>query len=386
MTLVTVQAFAQCKPIIRARTANNITINVCDDTPAIETGDELTLAAADVKAAGKVTSVKKSALLGKNVVIALQDPSKEVLRFLAGAKEVTVTLPDKTTTFSATPNVEFSNYQSYSWSVGPATKGDQDDTSQSTGATGVRSRAAEEASTDSSGGNGALGLKYSAEYARGGLMGAFMPSAATKIGMQTLASVSINTTDQKDDGFVDDNRGSLGFRLIGLEFGNLFKQGKAGFDVRAAKALHHDIHDVDLAAVASGWVPMLPSLTVLSDGDFIAPPLSFTASLAYRDRDAASGSVRGAVFEGEALYHLFAYNQYMIDLSGTWTINSKKLRDANTPRTQRLYKAQISYLANAEKGFQVITTFEDGSAGVMLQKVRQYFLGVALSNLNLPGK
>jgi hypothetical protein len=96
-------------------------------------------------------------------------------------------------------------------------------------------------------------------------------------------------------------------------------------------------------------------------------------------------STKGRVFEGSALYHLFLLDQYEVSFSATLTHNDLNDQPASMPRTQRLYKAEIAYLENLESGFKVLTSIEDGSAGVMLRKVRQYFIGVAISKLNLGG-
>ncbi|HET9225173.1 MAG TPA: hypothetical protein VFR31_00785, partial [Thermoanaerobaculia bacterium] len=126
-------------------------------------------------------------------------------------------------------------------------------------------------------------------------------------------------------------------------------------------------------------------LTLFSrEGDFIAAPLSFKASYGYRDRDQSGESADGYVFEGSALYHLFLLDRFQISFNATWTHNDLDSSE-DVPSTQRLYKATIAYLEDPESGFKVLTSIEDGSAGVMLRKVRQYFIGVAVSKLNLNG-
>ncbi|MES1240696.1 MAG: hypothetical protein ABUT39_03660 [Acidobacteriota bacterium] len=78
-------------------------------------------------------------------------------------------------------------------------------------------------------------------------------------------------------------------------------------------------------------------------------------------------------------------DRFQLSFSATLTHNDLDNQSENIPRTQRLYKATISYLENLDSGFKVLTSIEDGSAGVMLRKVRQYFVGVAISKLDLNG-
>jgi hypothetical protein len=229
----------------------------------------------------------------------------------------------------------------------------------------------------------AIRLQYSADYARTGLLG----DPNTFLGnTQTLATVSIDTTDQDDPGLIDNNRATLGARWSIPPAGNLLKQGKLGIEGRGSKAFHQNVHDLDAAVTFAGWVPLLKTLNLFNDeGEFISTPLSFQVSYGYRSRNQAGETFHGKVFEASALYHIFAANQYKLDLGATWTVNDLTNRPATTPRTQRMYKATVSYLADPAKGFSVLTTIENGSAGVMLTKVRQYFVGLAISKLNFSG-
>ena len=182
------------------------------------------------------------------------------------------------------------------------------------------------------------------------------------------------------------NRATAGFRWDVPPAGNILKQGKIGFEGRASKAFHSDIHDLDAAVTFSGWVPVLKTINLFNDeGDYISAPLSFDVSYGYRNREEAGSSYKGRIFEASALYHIFAANRYKLDLSATWTVNDLSNRPATTPRTQRMYKAAVSYLADPAKGFSVLTTIEDGSAGVMLTDLRQYFIGLAISKLDFSG-
>jgi hypothetical protein len=136
----------------------------------------------------------------------------------------------------------------------------------------------------------------------------------------------------------------------------------------------------------SGWVPVLRSLTLFSSqGEFIAAPLTFNASYGYRQHSQDAGTTNGRVFEVVANYNLYLFDQYQLTLNGTLTHNDFDKPQAGVPATQRLYKAQIAYLANPRTGFSVVTSFENGSAGVMLHDVRQYFIGIALGRMNLGG-
>ena len=196
-----------------------------------------------------------------------------------------------------------------------------------------------------------------------------------------------DTTDQEDPDFVDNNRVALGVQAIGLHLGRAWMHGTAGIEARVEKGFHHSNRNADIVAKVSGWVPIARSVTLFpKNGVFIAAPLSFTASYGFRDKKVNQVASDGRVFEATALYHLFLFDSYRIDFSGWWTHSDVSDLPAGTAKTQRMFKAAVSYLANVDKGFEVLTSVENGSFGVMLKEVRQYFIGVALSKVNFGGK
>lgn len=371
LLLVSVSALAQCKDTLRAQSPSQIGLSLCpgEDRVMPKVGDTLVIEAGG----GKITTTvaDSQATLGTQIVdVDITDPAnaQENVLLLVGVDTATVELDE--TTFEVAvlqDSLTARNTLRYDWSVGPATQGDEDGESETS------------ESTDSSD-PGALRFRYSGEYARGGLFGRMKGRL-----VQTTAALAIDTTDQDSPDFIDNNQLSLGVRLTNLSAGRLWMHGKVGLEARAEKAFHQDVRNVDALVTVSGWVPVLRSFTLLSrEGEFIAAPLSFKASYGYRDRNQSGESVKGAVFEGSALYHLFLLDQFQISFSATWTHNDLD-QSENIPRTQRLYKATIAYLEDPTSGFKVLTSIEDGSAGVMLRKVRQYFIGVAVSKLSLNG-
>jgi hypothetical protein len=377
-------AFGQCNANVQAFSTTNIAVTElgnCDiGTPAV--GDSVSITAEGESIATTVVKFKgpiktATASIGGSLQLASVDPSPDKLQLINDGGTVTVKVDDKTITaqvLSPKPN-----YFKYDWSIGPATSGDAEGKSNSSSSAAAVT-ASDTSSTSSTADSGAIRFKYSAEYASSGMFG-------TKVGTaQTTATLDIDTTDQNDPSFIDNNRATLGFEWDLPPAGNLFKQGELGFQGRASKSAHQDIHDLDAAITFSGWLPVIRTLNLFNrGGDFISAPLSFTASYGYRNRNQQDDTFHGKVFEATALYHVFAIDRYKVDFNGTWTINDLSNRPATTPRTQRLYKATISYLVDPAKGFSMLTSFEDGSAGVMLTKVRQYFIGLALSKVNFSG-
>lgn len=379
LLLVSVCALAQCKDTLRAQSPSQIGLSLCpqEGRAMPKVGDTLVIAAGG----GKITTTvaDSQATLGMQIVdVDITDPAnaQENVLLLVGVDTATVELDS--TPFEVAvlqDSLTARNTLRYEWSVGPATQGEEDGESETAEPT---ADAPSDDSNDSS--PGALRFRYAGEYARGGLFGRMKNKL-----VQTTAALSIDTTDQDSPDFIDNNQLSLGVRLTNLSAGRLWMHGKVGLEARAEKAFHQDVRNVDALVTVSGWVPVLRSFTLLSrEGEFIAAPLSFKASYGYRDRDQSGESVKGAVFEGSALYHLFLLDQFQISFSATWTHNDLD-QSENIPRTQRLYKATIAYLEDPTSGFKVLTSIEDGSAGVMLRKVRQYFIGVAISKLNLNG-
>jgi|GEM_PF-2902929 len=364
-------AFGQCKPILdlTATSPSKIGFSLCPDKPVPNEGDAMVIEAGGGQI---VTTVKQSKLtLGTQIVRAeITEPAKaqEDMLLLVGVSTVTVKFGTNSLEVTVAKGPEALNTSHYEWSIGPATQGNKNTDTAGTTSTST-------ATVDN-----ALRFRYTGEYARGGFFG-----QKTNALLQTTASLSIDTTDQSSPDFIDNNRVSVGTRLTNLSFGRLLMHGNLGIEARLDKAFHQDVRDADAVVTASGWVPVIPSITLFSQSQFIAAPLSFKASYGYRDRSQAGESVKGRVFEGSALYNLFLFDRFQVSFSATLTNNDLDTQPANTPKTQRLYKGTIAYLENPDTGFKVLTSIEDGSAGVMLRKVRQYFLGIALSKIDLSG-
>jgi hypothetical protein len=376
LLLLTSAAYAQdCKNILQFPSATVVGLSLCK-APFPAVGDKITIEANGQSA--DATVEKSDFTLGTQIVqatptqgniIEMLDSSTATVKYGATTLSVEVQPP----AFAANNTFE------YKWSIGPATKGDQDGDTE--GGSGTTTTAADTpASDDSSGNTGALNLKYSLDYAHGGIFGI----QSNRL-LQSTASVSIDTTDQDSSDFIDNNRAAVGLNLIGLGAGRLWMHGEFGVEARLEKAFHHDIHNADAVAKVGGWIPVARPVNLFGKKQFITVPLTFSASYGYRNRQQEKESFDGRVFEATALYYFFALDRFMISLNGTLTVNDLSNRATTVPRTQRMYKATIAYLEdpdNPSNGFKVLTSIENGSFGVMLKEVRQYFVGVGFSKLS----
>lgn len=378
LLLATSAAFAQqdgCQDTIQFPSGTSVGLSLCKPPfPAI--GDKITIEANGQSV--EATVFASAPLMGPQSVGASASHT-DVISLLTGST-ATVKYGAQTITVKIQPPAfAAENKFETEWSIGPATTGDQDGDTED-GGDGTAVSAETPAGDDSSGNAGALNLKYSLDYAHGGIFGIQQDRL-----VQTTASLSIDTTDQDSPDFIDNNRATVGLSLIGLSAGRLWMHGEFGVEARLEKAFHRDIHNADVVAKVAGWVPIAPAVSLFGKKQFITVPLTFSASYGYRNRDQEEASFDGRVFEATALYHFFAFDRFMVSLNGTLTVNDLSNRAATIPRTQRMYKATIAYLENPDSpsdGFKVLTSIENGSFGVMLKEVRQYFIGVGFSKLS----
>jgi len=372
-----------CSPSqVQVQPNSRITVTFCEAVTMSE-GDKFNIDVGGVKFPVEAELVAQQGDIATTVNTKPVDASDPSVILLAEKQQddVTVLVGSESYPAKVIAKSLFTNYRRYKWALGPAETGDKSPGGASDGL--LRTHGIAPDATDSTGAGSsstAFRVQYSGEYANG------HPIGTKGVGWQTIGTLSIDTTDKHDPSFIDNNRGTFGAQLTQISLGGVVKQGRLGLEARASKAAHRDIHDFDGAMKLAGWLPIIPAFNFMnSSGDFIAPPLSFSASFGYRNRDQDGENFHGTVFEGTALYHLFSLDRINLDVNGTWTVSRMSNRPATTPKTQRLYKATISYLQNPDSGFSVLTTIEDGSAGVMLTKVRQYFLGLALSKINFSG-
>lgn len=366
------QLHAVCNAKAQLQPDGTITVTLLDCANVTVTpGTAFTIDAGGLTIPVEATKAVSDPLLGTLITTSVVTPGTAAVAALSqGQAAITVKIAGQTITGNIAAT--FTDYQRWHWALGPATK-----------------QGATPATPDAAGGGvpiagngsaGAFRLQYNGEVAKGRAFGSMNQA------FQTVASLSIDTTDQRDRGFIDNNRASFGVQWTRISAGRVLKQGRLGFEGHLSKAVHRDVRDADAVVTFAGWLPIVPTLNVLNtNGDFIAPPLSFELSYGYRNRHMQGDTFDGKVFEASALYNIFAANRWNVELSGTLTVDDLTNRPAATPRTQRMYKATIAYLQNPEKGFSIMTTIEDGSAGVMLVNVRQYFIGVALSKIRFSG-
>lgn len=376
--ILALSAHGACVAQMDITPPNTVEITTCPDLPQIAAGESFTITAGEMSLAVTAVRIKEdpTGILPPVIIAASIQPMPEPLAAIAAGKTATITVKDKSGTANVVSRINASNHLKYDWSIGPASSGDEDGDDESAATLAVEE-------PEEAGGNesNALRFRFDGDYARGGFFGYGKGRL-----LQTTATLNIDTTDQESADFVDNNRVALGVEATGLGFGRLWMHGTAGVEARVEKGFHHSTRNADFVAKVSGWVPVARSITLFPrNGVFIAAPLSFTASYGYRDKKVDNTNSGGRVFEASALYHLFVFDQYRIDLNARLTHNDVDELPVGTPKTQRMYKATVSYLANVEKGFEVLTSIENGSFGVMLKEVRQYFVGVAISKFNFSG-
>jgi hypothetical protein len=333
----------------------------CPTPPTFNTGDQLTLIIGSARCTGTVTRYDPAtSLISAGVTFSVPPACSPTNTYSASTAQLV--------TGSTTTNLKLINALSQfaqTLSVGPVTAGDTQGNAQSTATPG-----------DSQ----AFHLVYEANYIK---VPPFVPTPNLPFfaRLERSLALSIDTTDQ-EQGFIDDNSISGGLFLPRIAAGNLRAQGKIGGQVQYERAIHGSDSNLDATATLEGLIPAIQSLNLFSETVRRGSPLALTVSYGLRRKHVGTTDDNGRVFSGTALYHIFAGDQYQIDLSATTTWNDVDNLPAGTSRTQHNFKAQIWYAPTASSPFKVTTSFANGSFGPVLQNLRQYFIGVALMNVS----
>jgi hypothetical protein len=200
--------------------------------------------------------------------------------------------------------------------------------------------------------------------------------------MQEELSVSIDTPDRQTKGtkFIDDNR------IVGAvrspEYSTaLINRVRIGVEANFARAVHTEDRNRDIKLAIDGWLPFLPSVNLLSQGRTVTLPLSFHLSAGNRSQNVSRTKSSGRVAEAGLAYYFYLLNHYAVDLAATTLFNDLSDRPLSTPRTQRSYKAQVSYKQDSLSKFAVVASFENGHSGPVFTKLRQFFVGVGAQQL-----
>lgn len=333
----------------------------CPTPPTFKTGDQVTFIIGSARCTGTVTNyVPAGPLFAAAVTFSVPSGCSPTNTYAAATAQL---VTGGTTTSLKLVNALSQFAQTLS--VGPVTAGDTQGNGQST-----------PSNTNSQ----AFHLVYDVTYLKVPPF-AETPNLPLIARLERQLSLSIDTTDQ-EQGFIDNNSATGGVFLPRIAAGNLLAQGKIGGQVQYQRAVHSSDSNLDATATVEGLIPAIQSLNLFSETVRRGSPLALAFSYGLRRKHAGTTDDNGRVFSGTALYHIFAGDQYQIDLSATTTWNDVDNLPAGTSRTQHNFKAQIWYAPNASSPFKVTTSFANGSFGPVLQNLRQYFIGVALTNVS----
>jgi hypothetical protein len=194
-------------------------------------------------------------------------------------------------------------------------------------------------------------------------------------------ALKIDTTDKKT-GYVDDNSVSAGAFFPRINLAGLIAQGKIGGEVDYQRPIHNNDHNADATATAAALIPAVRAVNLFTTQPKLASPLSLALSYGFRSKRMAGTDYQGRVFSGTAFYHLYLMDNYRIDLTATTTVNDLNTLPAGTPKTQHAFTAAIYYEPSPNAPFNAVASFQNGSFGAVLTKVKQYFIGVAVSKIN----
>jgi hypothetical protein len=199
--------------------------------------------------------------------------------------------------------------------------------------------------------------------------------------MEQELAISIDTTDQKGRGFVDDNRIHAAAFSPALNSGSLFNSLRVGVIGEHARALHGGDHNSDLTLTVDTGLPFFQSKTLFSSSRYLAPPLHLRLSAGRRWQNVDKIESSGPVADVALLYHLYLFNDYRVDFEYRTLFNDVDNRPATTPRTQRTWKAAIFYAPDVDTPFAVVASFENGHSGPVFTDVKQFFVGIGVKNL-----
>jgi hypothetical protein len=194
-------------------------------------------------------------------------------------------------------------------------------------------------------------------------------------------ALKIDTTDKKT-GYVDDNSVTAGAFLPAVTLPAVLAQGKIGAQASYDRPLHSNDHDASATATASGLISTIQALNLFSTRRKLASPLSLTISAGYKSKRMTGNDYRGAVYSGTAFYHLYLMDSYRIDLTATTTYNDLNNLPAGTPKTQHAFTAAVFYQPSPTAPFSAVASFQNGSFGAVLTKLKQYFIGVSVTKLD----
>lgn len=194
-------------------------------------------------------------------------------------------------------------------------------------------------------------------------------------------SISIDTTNEKDPKFVDDNRLHGGYFSRRYTYKQLLNRVRFGVVGEHARAFHGGNNNSDGTLSLDGWLPFFRAANILTPARRLALPLSFQISGGYRWQDVDNVNSDGPMANWTFLYHIYLLADYRIDLEHKTLFNDVKNRPASTPRTQHTWKATLHMFESEGSRFSAVASYENGHSGPVFTQLRQYFVGVGIKNL-----